>query len=73
MVGDIALKGVARFGGGDLPQPCIVVIAYTGHTIFSENDPPTFIVVSKDDSIVMRIPCRSTGKEFEKRRSGRRV
>jgi acetyl esterase/lipase len=52
MVGDIAFKGVAGFGGGDLPEPCIVVIAYTGHTSFSENYPPTFITVSKDDSIV---------------------
>lgn len=48
----MALKGVASFVGRDLPKPCVIVIAYTGHTIFSENYPPTFIVVSKDDSIV---------------------
>jgi acetyl esterase/lipase len=52
MVGDVALNGVAGFGGRDLPKPCVVVIAYTGHTSFSENYPPTFITVSRDDSIV---------------------
>jgi len=52
MVGDIALKGVASFGGRDLPKPGIVVIAYTGHTSFSENYPPVFITVSEDDRIV---------------------
>jgi acetyl esterase/lipase len=39
-------------GGYDLPKPRIVVIAYTGHTSFSENFPPTFITVSEDDRIV---------------------
>ena len=52
MVGNIALHGSAGFGGDNLPNPCIVVIAYTGHTIFSENFPPTFIMVSEDDGIV---------------------
>ena len=52
MVGDIALNGVSSFGRGDLPKPSIVVIAYTGHTSFSENYPPTFITVSEDDRIV---------------------
>ncbi len=52
MVGNIALKGTAKFGGDDLPNPRIVVIAYTGQTIFSEHFPPTFIMVSEDDGIV---------------------
>jgi acetyl esterase/lipase len=52
MVGNIALHGTIGFGGDDLPIPCIVVIAYTGHTIFSENFPPTVIMVSEDDGIV---------------------
>jgi len=52
MVGKIALKGTAGFGGDDLPKPGIVVIAYTGHTSFSENYPPAFITVSEDDGIV---------------------
>jgi acetyl esterase/lipase len=52
MVGNIALTGTAGFGGYGLPKPRIVVIAYTGHTSFSENYPPTFITVSEDDRIV---------------------
>lgn len=52
MVGNIAMHGIAAFGGDDLPKPRIVVIAYTGHTIFSEHFPPTFIMVSEDDGIV---------------------
>jgi acetyl esterase/lipase len=52
MVGDIALNGVSSFGGRDLSKPSVVVIAYTGHTSFSENYPPTFITVSEDDRIV---------------------
>jgi acetyl esterase/lipase len=52
MVGNIALHGPAGFGGDDLPKPRTVVIAYTGHTVFSEHFPPTFIMVSEDDGIV---------------------
>jgi acetyl esterase/lipase len=52
MAGNIALKGTAGFGGDDLPKPRIAVIAYTGHTSFSENYPPAFITVSEDDGIV---------------------
>ncbi|UCH22852.1 MAG: alpha/beta hydrolase, partial [Deltaproteobacteria bacterium] len=52
MVGNIALNGTVSFGGYDLPKQCIVVIAYTGHTSFSENYPPAFITVSEDDRIV---------------------
>ena len=51
MVGNIALSGVAAFGGADLPQPSTAVIAYTGQSSFSENFPPTFITVSEDDGI----------------------
>ena len=39
MVGKIALHGTTGFGGDDLSKPCIVVIAYTGHTIISEHSP----------------------------------
>ena len=52
MVGNIALHGTAGFGDDDLQKPRIVVIAYTGHAIFSEHFPPTFIMVSVDDGIV---------------------
>jgi acetyl esterase/lipase len=51
MVGNIALSGVAGYGGGKLPKPSIVVIAYTGQSSFSKDFPPTFITVSANDGI----------------------
>lgn len=51
MVGDIALQGVAYYGGLDIPKPGTVVIAYTGHATSSPGFPPTFITVSGDDPI----------------------
>ena len=51
MVGDIALSGVAAYGGGNLPKPSTAVIAYTGQSSFSGEFPPTFITVSADDGI----------------------
>ncbi|MDR1935233.1 MAG: prolyl oligopeptidase family serine peptidase [Candidatus Accumulibacter sp.] len=52
MVADVAAQGVVAFGGDALPQPAVIVMAYTGHSGFSENDPPTFVVVSANDPIV---------------------
>jgi acetyl esterase/lipase len=51
MVGNIALRGVADYGGGDLPKPAVVVIAYTGQSSYSKDFPPTFIMVSANDGI----------------------
>jgi len=50
MVGNIALSGVTQFGS-NLPKPSAVVIAYTGHSTYSNSFPPTFITVSADDGI----------------------
>lgn len=51
MVGDIALNGVSHYGGKNLPKPITAVIAYTGHSTYSSQFPPTFITVSADDPI----------------------
>lgn len=51
MAAAIGSNGVARFGGDDLPKPSAVVIAYTGHSEFSANEPPTFVVVGEHDAI----------------------
>jgi acetyl esterase/lipase len=51
MVGNIALRGVSHYGGGNLPRPATVVIAYTGQSSSSRSFPPTFIVSSADDRI----------------------
>ena len=68
----IGSYGAAGFGGSDLPKPCIVVMAYTAHPDFSGDDPPTFVMVSEDDTIVdvaaveMRVEAlRNAGIEVE--------
>lgn len=43
--------GPAEFGGDDLPQPGAVIMQYTGHTEYTENDPPTYACVGEDDGI----------------------
>jgi acetyl esterase/lipase len=75
MVGNIALSGVSRYGGGNLPKPATVVIAYTGQSSYSSNFPPTFITVSVNDSIAnvatveRRVEnLRNAGVEVEYRR-----
>ena len=75
MVGNIALRGTAGYGVGDLPKPAVVVIAYTGQSSYSKDFPPTFILVSADDGIANATVVdervehlRKTGVEVEYRR-----
>ncbi|OFW64986.1 MAG: esterase [Actinobacteria bacterium RBG_13_63_9] len=51
MAAAIGSHGVARFGGDDLPKPSAVVMAYTGHSDVSSDEPPTFVVVGERDGI----------------------
>ena len=51
MAAAIGSHGVARFGGGELPWPATVVLAYTGHSEVASNEPPTFVVVGEEDAI----------------------
>jgi acetyl esterase/lipase len=75
MVGNVALRGVSNYGGGNLPRPATVVILYTGQSGSSKDFPPTFMAVSADDPIVniatveSRVQdLRSDGVEIEYRR-----
>lgn len=43
--------GTETFGERELPQPATVVMQYTGLNDYSENDPPTFVTVGKNDGI----------------------
>ncbi len=43
--------GTAAFGGDELPQPSAVIMQYTGHSEYSESDPPTFACVGESDGI----------------------
>jgi acetyl esterase/lipase len=51
MAAAIGSHGAAKFGGDDVPKPSAVVMAYTGHSEYSSNEPPTFVVVGERDSI----------------------
>jgi acetyl esterase/lipase len=51
MAAAIGSHGAARFGGSDLPKPATVVIAYTGHSDHSRDEPPTYVVVGEHDGI----------------------
>ena len=43
--------GPAAFGGDDVPQPGTVIMQYTGHSDYTENDPPTYACVGENDGI----------------------
>lgn len=43
--------GPSAFGGDNLPQPGAVIMQYTGHNDYTENDPPTYACVGENDGI----------------------
>jgi acetyl esterase/lipase len=47
----LASSGTAAYGEANLPKPGMAVIAYTGHTAWTHNDPPTFTLVGDRDGI----------------------
>lgn len=51
MAAAIGTHGAARFGGDELPKPAVIVMAYTAHSEYSSEDPPTFVVVGERDGI----------------------
>lgn len=51
MAAAIGSHGVASFGGDELPKPATVVMAYTGHSDHSSDEPATFVVVGEQDRI----------------------
>lgn len=51
MAAYLGTYGTEAFGGDDLPQPGAVVMQYTGHSEYSESDPPTFACVGENDGI----------------------
>lgn len=43
--------GSAEFGGDDLPQAGAVIMQYTGHSDYTQQDPPTYACVGENDGI----------------------
>lgn len=51
MAAAIGSYGTEAFGGGSIPKPAAIVMAYTGLREFTPEDPPTFAVVGERDTI----------------------
>ena len=51
MAAAIGSHGTVKFGGSALPKPSAVVMAYTGHSEYSADEPPTFVIVGEQDGI----------------------
>lgn len=75
MAAAIASHGVASYGTDELPKPSAVVIAYTAHSDYSSDEPPTFVVVGEQDTIAppntmeRRVAAlRKSGAEVEYRK-----
>lgn len=51
MAAAIGSHGISQFGGSNVPKPATVVMAYTGHSDYSPDDPPTYAVVGELDGI----------------------
>lgn len=43
--------GPGEFGGGNLPRPGAVIMQYTGHSDYTESDPPTYVCIGENDTI----------------------
>jgi acetyl esterase/lipase len=51
MAARLSSYGTAAYGEINCPKPVTAVIAYTAHTDYTENDPPTFTVAGERDGI----------------------
>nr|WP_325223616.1 alpha/beta hydrolase [uncultured Oscillibacter sp.] len=51
MAATLGSYGPEAFGGGDLPRPGAVIMQYTGHSEYTESDPPTYACVGTSDGI----------------------
>lgn len=51
MAAAVGSYGTAVFGAEELPKPAAVIMAYTGQSSFTPQDPPTFIAAAQRDFI----------------------
>lgn len=51
MAANIGSYGSSGFGYYEFPKPSTVVMAYTGHSAYTKEDPPTFVAVGENDGI----------------------
>jgi acetyl esterase/lipase len=51
MAANLGSYGAAAYGGDNLPRPAAVIMQYTGHSDYTENDPPTYVCIGENDGI----------------------
>lgn len=51
MAANLGSYGSAAFGGDNLPQAGTVIMQYTAHSDYTENDPPTYACAGENDGI----------------------
>lgn len=51
MAAQLGSYGTAGFGEGNYPQAGTVIMQYTGHSDYTEHDPPTYVCVGENDGI----------------------
>lgn len=51
MAANLGSYGAVKYGGNDITRPATVVMQYTGHSDYTENDPPTFACIGENDGI----------------------
>lgn len=51
MVANIGTYGVEYFQGDNIQKPSTIVMAYTGHSDYGSDEPPTFALVGENDGI----------------------
>jgi acetyl esterase/lipase len=71
MAAAVGSHGAANYGGGEVPKPSAVIMAYTGHSDYASAEPPTFVVVGEQDSIAPPAVMEARVKAL--RRSGTEV
>jgi acetyl esterase/lipase len=65
MAARLASHGTVAYGEKNLPRPGTAVIAYTGHTDWTRNDPPTFTLVGERDGIASPVVMERRVKEMK--------
>jgi len=64
MAAAIGSHGVASFGGDDLPKPSAVVMAYTGHSEYSANEPSTFVWSASTMRLPLHLSCSGESRRY---------
>lgn len=52
MTAYLSSYGTEAFGAGQYPRPGAAIIQYTGHSEYTQEDPPTYMCVGENDGIV---------------------